>query len=171
MRHLRRLLSKWLSLFGKNKTEVELEREINAHLALLEEDFLRRGMSSDEAHRAARRSYGGVEQAKQLHRDERSILWLEHLSWDIRFALRQLRKSPGFALTATLTLTLGIGAATSVFSVVDAVLLRPFAFRDPDRLVVMREAVDDERNGRSATPVNYVHFVRLKSTATALEDT
>jgi predicted permease len=171
MRHLRRLLSKWLSLFGKNKTEVELEREINAHLALLEEDFLRRGMSADAARRAARRSYGGVEQAKQLHRDERSILWLEHLSWDIRFALRQLRKSPGFALTATLTLTLGIGAATSVFSVVDAVLLRPFAFRDPDRLVVMREAVDDERNGRSATPVNYRHFVRLlKSTATALED-
>src|ERR1700677_1669292 len=141
MKHLRRFLSKWMSQFRK-----------------------------DEARLAARRAYGGVEQAKQMHRDERSILWLESLSRDFRFALRQLRKSPGFALTSVLTLALGIGAVTSVFSVVDAVLLKPFAFRDPDRLVVLREAVDGEHGERSAIPVNYRHFLRLKSTATTLED-
>ena len=170
MKHLRRFLSKWISQFRKDQMEAELKREINAHLALIEEDFLGRGLSADEARLAARRAYGGVEQAKQRHRDERSILWLERLSRDFRFALRQLRKSPGFALTSVLTLALGIGAVTSVFSVVDAVLLKPFAFRDPGRLVVLREAVDGEHSERSAIPVNYRHFLRLRSTATTLED-
>jgi predicted permease len=170
MKYLRRFLSKWISQLGKDHVEAELNREINAHLALMEEDFLGRGMSTDEARLAARRAYGGVEQAKQLHRDERSILWLERLSRDIRFAVRQLRKSPGFALTAILTLALGIGAVTSVFSVVNTVLLKPFVFRDPDRLVVMREAIDKERGERTAIPVNYRHFLRLKSTATTIED-
>src|SRR5580692_8417839 len=170
MKYLRRFLSKWISQLRKDRVEAELGREINAHLALLEEDFLDRGMSTDEARLAARRAYGGVEQAKQLHRDERSILWLERLARDIRFAVRQLRKSPGFALTAVLTLALGIGAVTSVFSVVNTVLLKPFVFRDPDRLVVMREAVDEQRGGRTAIPVNYRHFLRLKSTATTIED-
>ena len=170
MKYLRRFLSKWISQLRKDHVEAELGREINAHLALLEEDFLDRGMSTDEARLAARRAYGGVEQAKQLHRDERSILWLERLARDIRFAVRQLRKSPGFALTAVLTLALGIGAVTSVFSVVNTVLLKPFVFRDPDRLVVMREAVDEQRGGRTAIPVNYRHFLRLKGTATTIED-
>jgi predicted permease len=170
MKHLRRFLSKWISQFRKDQMEAELKREINAHLALMEEDFLGRGLSTHEARLAARHAYGGVEQAKQMHRDERSIHWLERLSRDFRFALRQLRKSPGFALTAVLTLALGIGAVTSVFSVVDAVLLKPFAFRDPDRLVVLREAIDDEHSERSAIPVNYRHFLRLKSTATTIED-
>jgi predicted permease len=170
MKHLRRFLSKWMSQFRKDQMEAELKREINAHLALIEEDFRGRGLSTDEARLAARRAYGGVEQAKQMHRDERSILWLEALSRDFRFALRQLRKSPGFALTSVLTLALGIGAVTSVFSVVDGVLLKPFAFRDPDRLVVLREAVDGEHGERSAIPVNYRHFLRLKSTATTLAD-
>lgn len=170
MKHLRRLLSKWLSLSRKEQVEAELEREINSHLLLLEEDYLQRGMSADEARLAARRAYGGVEQAKQMHRDERSIQWLEHLSRDIRFALRQLRKSPGFTLTAVLTLALGIAAVTSVFSVVNAVLLKPFAFRDPDRLVVMREAMDKDGAGGTVSPVNYRHFLRLKNGATTIED-
>jgi predicted permease len=171
MNRLRRLLSKWLGLTRKAQVEADLEREINAHLALLEEDFVRQGMGGDKARLAARRAYGGVEQAKQMHREERSILWLEHLSMNIRVSLRQLRKSPGFALAAILTLTLGIGAATSVFSVVNAVLLKPFALRDPDRLVAMRETVEDQaRASRTATPDNYRHFLRLKTTATVIED-
>src|SRR5580693_3316957 len=170
MAHWRRIIAQLRSLLANKRAEEDLAREVESHLTLLADDFKHRGMSTDEARLAARRAYGGVEQAKQLHRDERSILWLERLARDIRFAVRQLRKSPGFALTAVLTLALGIGAVTSVFSVVNTVLLKPFVFRDPDRLVVMREAVDEARGERTAIPVNYRHFLRLKSTATTIED-
>lgn len=84
----------------------------------------------------------------------------------LRFSIRQLRKSPGFALTAILTLALGIGAATSIFSVVNTVLLKPFAFRNPGQLVVMRETVQ----GEGVLPDNYLHFLRLKKTSKTLED-
>jgi hypothetical protein len=88
MIYLRCLLSKWMSLLRKDQVEEDLEREITAHLALMEEDFQRRGMSAEEARVAAQRAYGGIDQAKQMHRDERSILWLEQLSRDIRYAIR-----------------------------------------------------------------------------------
>ena len=89
---------------------------------------------------------------------------------DIRFSIRQLRKSPGFALTAILTLALGIGAVASVFSVVNAVLLKPFAYRDPGRLVVMREVVEEMRDQYPAVPFNYLHYLRLKKDSKTLQD-
>ncbi len=88
----------------------------------------------------------------------------------LRFSIRQLRKSPGFALTAILTLALGIGAAVSVFSVVDAVLLKPFAFRDPGKLVVMREVVEEMRSQYPEVPFNYRHYLRLKKDSRSLQD-
>jgi len=92
-----------------------------------------------------------------------------HLA-DVRFSVRRLRKSPGFALTAILTLALGIGAVTSVFSVVNAVLLKPFAFRDPGQLVVLREVVEEMRAQYPAVPFNYMHYLRLKKDAKTLQD-
>jgi predicted permease len=89
---------------------------------------------------------------------------------DIRFSIRQLRKSPGFALTAILTLALGIGAVASVFSVVNAVLLKPFAYRDPGRLVVMREVVEEMRDQYPAVPFNYLHYLRLRNDSKTLQD-
>jgi predicted permease len=89
---------------------------------------------------------------------------------DIRFSIRQLRKSPGFALTAILTLALGIGAVASVFSVVNAVLLKPFAYREPGRLVVMREVVEEMRAQYPAIPFNYLHYLRLKKDSKTLQD-
>jgi predicted permease len=109
-------------------------------------------------------------QTRESYRVQRSVPFVGQIGRDLQFAFRQLRKSPAFTLTAILTLALGIGAVTSVFSVVNAVLLKPFAFRDPDRLVVMREAVDEARTGRSAIPDNYRHFLRLKNSGTTIED-
>ena len=137
MSRSRRNLSKLSNLFRNNRAEEELARELASHLTLLADDFERRGMSPEEARLAAKRAYGGVEQAKQAHRDERSLLWLEQTIQDLRYALRMLAKSPGFATVAIVTLALGIGANSAIFSVIDAVMLRALPAEDSQRLVIL----------------------------------
>jgi predicted permease len=137
MAHLRRFFSKFIALFRNAHIEDELKREIASHLVLLEDDFRQQGMPQEEARVAARRAYGGVERAKQLHRDERSILWLGQTGQNLRYAFRKLCQSPGFTFTVVLILALGIGATTAMFSLIDGILLRPLPLSEPDRLVVL----------------------------------
>ena len=110
MSALRRLVLRILNLVRHRDREAELSREIDAHLNQLQQDFERRGLSQDEARLAARRAFaGGVEQAKERQRDERSFIWLEDLRRDIGYGVRTLTRTPAFTAVAMITLALGIG--------------------------------------------------------------
>ncbi|MDQ2776844.1 MAG: ABC transporter permease [Acidobacteriota bacterium] len=140
---MKRFLYKLRNFVRPARAERDLTREIGSHLELLQEDFRRRGMSANEARLAAKRAYGGIEQAKELHREARSWLWLEQVRQDIRFSTRTLRNSPVFSLTAVLTLALGIGANTAIFSLIDAVMLKALPVSHPEQLVQVNMAKRD----------------------------
>jgi predicted permease len=136
---MRPLLAKVRNLFGRQRAEDEMIREIASHLALLEDEFLRGGMDLSEARLAARRAYGGVEQVKELHREARSIVSLEQALQDVRHAWRSLRKSPGFIAVALLSLAFGIGVNTAIFTLVNGILLKTLPVPDPHRIVQINE--------------------------------
>lgn len=137
MAHWRRTVAKLRDLLANQRAEEDLAREVASHLTLLADEFERRGMQPEEALQAARRAMGGVEQAKQAHRDERTLLLIEQAIQDLRYGVRTLGRSPGFTITAVLTLALGIGSCTAIFSLINAVLIRALPYGDPSRLVYL----------------------------------
>lgn len=166
MAGLRQFLLRLLTPFRNNRAERELSREVESHLALLEDEFIAKGMPAAEAKLAARRAFGGVDQAKENQRDARAFRWLADIPPDVSYALRALRKNPAFTAAAVLTLAIGIGATTAIYSVVDMVLLQPLPFAGSDRIV----AITEPENPRGAPGINYQEALAWRSRSTTLED-
>src|SRR5262245_48225768 len=135
MGRLRRFVLRLYNALRPGRGEAELDREVRAHLGLLEDELVRRGMARDEASRAARQALGGVDQAKELHRYARSFPSLDETRRNVTYAVRTLRRSPGFAAAIVLILAVGIGANTAMFTVLDGVALKPLDYPDSDRIV------------------------------------
>ena len=139
MRWLYKIPLRLRSLFRRGRVEQELSDELRFHLEKLPEEKVAKGMAPEEARYAALRELGGVEQIKEECRDMRRVNYVENFLQDVRYGLRQLRRSPGFTAVAILTLALGIGANTAIFSLLDSVMLRDLPVRDPGRLVLFAD--------------------------------
>ena len=164
------LLRRLLALLRSRRFDRELESEIQAHLELAERDAIARGLSPEDARRAARRAFGSIERIKEEHRDRRSVRWIETLSKDFRYGLLLLRRDPGFAVVAISVMAIGIGANAAMFSVVDAVLLKPLPYLEPERIVRVWEAPSPtQRNG--ITTLNFLDWKRLSTSFEALSAT
>src|SRR5262245_53127012 len=136
---------RWLRrLFSRRKQEEELEKELRFHLDQHTADLIAQGLDPEEARRRARLAIGGPDQVKEQCRDARGTRWLEDLLQDLRYGARMLMKNPGFAFVAVITLAAGIAANTTIFSVVDALILHPFNFPNQERLVMIWERAEKD---------------------------
>ena len=136
-----KLLRRLRALFRKETLDREMSDEMRGHLDLQTEKNIAAGMPPEEARFAAQREFGGIEQIKERARDVRGLPWLEQLAQDVHYGLRQLWKAPGFATISILTVALGIGACTALFSVVNKVVLHPIDYPDPERIVTVTESL------------------------------
>lgn len=157
MRWLRAWFLRLGAFVAKDRHESELSAEMNSHLQLHIEDNLRAGMTPQEARREALMKLGGVEQTKESYRERRGVPLLDILLQDVRFGVRILRKNPGFTCVAVLTLALGIGVNTTVFTAFDALILRPRPVKEPKRLVAIFRTTHGDDRGRFSYP-DYVYY-------------
>src|SRR5271170_3562213 len=135
MKFLRRFFIRLSNFAAGRRADRRLQEEIAEHLAFQTEENLRAGMSPAEAHRQAMLKLGAAEAIRQDHHAEQSLPFIENLLFDLKYAVRMLLRSPGFALIAIATMALGVGATTAIYSVIDATLLRPLPYPNPSELV------------------------------------
>jgi putative ABC transport system permease protein len=167
MRPLRALLFRLGGLFRKEQRDRDLAEELESHLTLHIEDNLRAGMNADDARRNAILKLGGIEPTKEAYRDRRSLPVIEILIQDLRYGIRTLLKNPGFATVAVLTLALGIGANTAMYTIVRAVMLRPPDMPEPSRLVRVYES--NPGLGRLAWSASVANYASWKDQSRTLE--
>ena len=170
---IRRMRSAWSRLFGFRRRDVmtaRFDEETRYHIEMQAERNRAAGMSAEEARRAALVAFGAQTRFEEAARDEVRSRTLEELQRDVRFSLRVLRRTPGFAGAAILTLALGIGASTVIFSVTDHVVLRPLAYPHTDRLVLLREIIEEARDRLPSLPANASHYLAWRERCTACEE-
>ena len=165
---MRVLGSRIRGLLKRRRLDEDFQHELDSHLALLTEENIRRGLPPEEARRAARVRLGGVTQLRETHRELQGLPWLETLAQDVRYALRTLRKNPGFTTVAVVILALGVGATLSIFAFVDAALIKPLPYRNPTRLVGVTESVALFPRADLSYP-DYLDWKRLNKVFSSLE--
>jgi predicted permease len=161
---LRMLLSRVRATFYRSRLDDELDDELREHLAMLQERFVRNGMEPSEAFYAARRQFGGVTQVKEQLMERRTMPLAEDVTREVRHAARGLWRSPGFSLSVILTLALGIGGNTAVFSVVDQLLLRPLPYPNGDQLMMVDESIGSRNAHADVSPANWLDWQRESRT-------
>ncbi len=158
---LARMAARVIAFFTPRRLDRDLDEELESHLTMLETEHRRRGMTQDEARRAARLELGGVTQLREAHRDLRGLPFVEEVGRDVRYAVRALKRNPGFASVAVLTLAIGIGANTAMYSVIHSVLLQPLDFPESGRLMHVARGNTGETQNR------WFSLARLEATQAA----
>src|SRR2546429_9697241 len=167
MPHVRAWFSRLFGLFQKKRRDAEMAEEIQAHVDLLTERNLAAGMSPAEARNAALREFGGVEQIKEVARDQRVLRWADEFVQDVRFGARMLWRTPGFSILAILCLTLGIGTNAAVFSWIEGILVRPYPLvAHQDRMFALNATT---RGEQGYTGLSYPEFLDNEKSSTLLE--